>query len=266
MQKAALLRKRWHGRTQTQCVLSWWAMAHTEQLKGQVAVITGASSGIGRETARQLAGAGVKLVLTARRAERLAVLASETGGKAVPGDMTDPALPQKLLDTALAEFGRCDILLNNAGVIEVGKIEELDIDRVCAMVRINVEAAFRAAYVFIKHFKEQNRGHLVNLSSVMGTKVRATAGAYAGTKYAIEALSEALRMELAGTPIKVTAIEPGLVKTELHARWPVPPSKSLNVPKPLEPEDVTRLILFALTQPEHVRLPRLMILPGEHLI
>lgn len=239
-------------------------MADGGVLEGRVGVVTGASSGIGMETVRELAKAGARVVMTARRAGRIEALAKETGAVAIPGDITGDKLPGKLLAAALEKFGRCDIFVNNAGVLETGTVEETDIDVMCRMVRVNVEAAFRAAYVFLKHFKKENRGHLVNLSSILGTKVRATTGAYAGTKYAIEALSEALRMELAGTGVHVTCIEPGLVLTELHDRWPVHPAKSLNIARPLRPPDIVRCIMFALTQPDHVRIPRLMIMPADH--
>jgi NADP-dependent 3-hydroxy acid dehydrogenase YdfG len=132
------------------------------------------------------------------------------------------------------------------------------------MVRVNVESAFRMAYVAMTHFKKAGRGHLINTSSILGTKVRPTAGAYAGTKYAIEALTEALRMEFAGTGVKVSCIEPGLVLTELHDHWKVHPRESMNIKNPLRPEDVARAIRFLLEQPAHVRIPRLMIMPGEH--
>lgn len=111
-----------------------------------------------------------------------------------------------------------------------------------------------------------SEAHLINMSSVLGTKIRPTSGAYAGTKYAIEALSEALRMEVAGTPLAVTCIEPGLVMTQLHRDWPVHPSESMNISQPLQPEDIARCISFVLMQPAHVRIPRLMILPSEHQV
>lgn len=236
-------------------------------LNDQVAIITGASSGIGAAVARNLHEAGMKVVLTARREDRLQQLAAELEGAAlVPGDINDRELPRKLLDTALATFGRCDVVFNNAGIIETGTIEAIDVDKVCSMVRINVETAFRLAYTALKHFHSLGSGHLVNVSSVLGTKVRPTAGAYAGTKYAIEALSEALRMEVAGTGIRVSCIEPGVVLTELHNHWEVHPTQSMNISQPLQPDDVARCVRFILEQPEHVRIPRLMILPGEHVI
>lgn len=238
----------------------------SECFDGKVAVITGASGGIGLATARELRAHGMRLVLTARSAERLAELQEELGATVLVGDITSPELPQALLDLALSTYGRCDVVLNNAGTIEVGPVGSIDIERVCTMVRTNVEAAYRVAYTFMKHFVAKNDGHLVNLSSVLGTKVRPTAGAYAGTKYAMEALSEALRMEVAGTKVAVTCIEPGLVMTGLHRDWPVHPSEALNVPHPLTPEDIARSLIFVLSQPPHVRIPRIMILPSEHQI
>ncbi len=235
-------------------------------LAGKVAVITGATSGIGLAVARELHSHGMRLVLNARSQDRLTQVQKELSAATAAGDVGDPALPKRLLETALETYGRCDVVLNNAGLMESGPIASIDIDKVCAMARVNVEGAYRVAYTFIKHFHAQGSGHLVNISSVLGTKVRPTAGAYAGTKYALEALSEALRLELAGTPIAVTCIEPGLVLTELHRDFPVHPMHSMNVQHPLQPEDIARCVTFALTQPVHVRIPRLMVLPGEHQI
>jgi NADP-dependent 3-hydroxy acid dehydrogenase YdfG len=136
----------------------------------------------------------------------------------------------------------------------------------CEMVRVNVEAAYRMAYVFMRQFVSQGYGHLVNTSSILGTKVRLTAGAYAGTKHAIEALSEALRLEVAGTAVRVSCIEPGLVRTGLHRDWPSHLKESIKMSNPLQPEDIARCVVFILSQPDHVRIPRLMIAPGESQI
>lgn len=235
----------------------------TGALSGKIAVITGASSGIGLAAARELHSCGMKLVLTARREDLLSRLESELQAAILAGDVTDLSLPGKLLELALSVHGRCDVVLNNAGMMEMGPIASIDIDKVCRMVRVNVEAAYRIAYVFMRHFVSQGHGHLVNTSSVLGTKVRPTAGAYAGTKYAIEALSEALRLETAGTAVKVSCIEPGLVMTGLHRDWPAHLRESIKMSNPLQPEDVARCVRFLLEQPDHVRIPKLMIVPGE---
>jgi NADP-dependent 3-hydroxy acid dehydrogenase YdfG len=234
----------------------------------RVAVITGATGGIGSAIASSLAHAGWNLVLTARSVESLGTLRNTVCPEAVfvAGDVTDAQLPGKLLSTALEQFGRCDVCFNNAGFIEVGTVEAVDIDRICAMVRVNVEAAYRMAYVFARHFVQQGSGHLINVSSVLGKKTRPTAGAYAGTKYAIEALSEALRMELSRTNVQVSCIQPGLVRTKLHDRWEVHPSELMGIEQPLSPDDVARMVMFILDQPPHVRIPQLMILPKDHEI
>lgn len=234
----------------------------------KVAVVTGATGGIGASVAQALSQAGYRLVLGGRSGQKLAALASQWGAEAVivEGDLREPGTAARLLDAALERFGRCDVCLNNAGTIEVGRIEEIDIDGVCDMVRLNVEASFRVAYTFLKHFASRDAGHLVNMSSVMGRKVRTTAGAYAGTKFAIEALSEALRMELSHSKVIVSSIQPGLVASGLHDRWDVHPSQSMGIAHPLQPDDVARMVLFVLGQPAHVRIPQLMILPRNHEI
>lgn len=238
-------------------------------LHGQVAVVTGASSGIGAAVARELGAAGVRLILSARGRGALEQVAADLpAGLAlpVPGDVVDPSLPQRLVDAAVDRFGRCDIVFNNAGVLVTGKIEEIDVDAVCSMARVNVEAAYRMAYVAVKHFVAAGSGHLVNVSSVVGTKTRPTVGAYAGTKWAIEALSESLRMELARTPVKVSVIEPGVVVTGLHRGWERPAAEVMGIRRPLSPEDVARCVRFQLEQPAHVRIPRMMVLPSDHEI
>ena len=237
-------------------------------MEKRVGVITGATSGIGAAVATALSEAGWQLVLSGRSAEKLTAKASLLGDRVavLPGDLEDASLPQALLSAAIEQFGRCDMCLNNAGIIEVGPIQSIDIDRVCEMVRTNVEGAFRIAYVFLKHFAETNAGHLINVSSVLGKKVRPTAGAYAATKFAMEALSEALRMELSKTDVQVSCIQPGLVMTGLHDRWETPPSELMGIEEPLLPTDIARMVLFLLDQPAHVRIPQLMILPKGHEI
>jgi len=236
------------------------------ELKGKTAIVTGATSGIGRAVAEQLAASGVKVMLAGRNASKLQELAATTNAEVWTGDLNDPKCCDELLQSAVDRFRTVDIIVNNAGLIETGPIESIDLDRVCEMVRVNVESAFRIAYLAVRHFKANGRGHLINTSSVLGTKVRPTAGAYAGTKYAIEALSEALRMELGRTDVQITCIEPGLVLTELHNHMEVHPAKFMEINTPLLPEDIAETVMFVLQRPGHVRIPRLMVLPkGQEL-
>lgn len=233
-------------------------MSEPNRLEGKVAVITGASSGIGAATARRLRAEGMRLVVTARRAERLAALAAELGETEVlAGDITDPQLPSALIARAVMAYGRCDAVLNNAGAFAVGAMETLDVERICRMARVNVEAAYRVAFEAMRHFKAQRSGDLINMSSISGTKVpRAGIGWYAGTKHALEALTEALRMEGHSSGVRVSCIEPGMTQTELFAE-PI-----TSIPRALDPEDIARAVVFILASPVHVAIPRVMVLPS----
>jgi NADP-dependent 3-hydroxy acid dehydrogenase YdfG len=233
-------------------------------LHDQVAIITGASSGIGRGVARELDRAGMKLVLSGRRADRLEALADGlSNATPMAGDITDESMPDRLLKAAIETYGQIDVVFNNAGIMDTAPIESADIDRLCANIRVNLEAAVRMAYTALGHFKKQGSGYLITTSSILGTKVRPTAGVYAGSKHGIEALTEALRMEVAGTGIRVSCIEPGLVNTELQDHFEVHPRDMLGMEKPLDPEDIARCVRFILEQPPHVSITRIMVLPSE---
>jgi NADP-dependent 3-hydroxy acid dehydrogenase YdfG len=239
-------------------------MIEAVSLHGKSAIVTGATSGIGLAVAEALAEAGVKLLLSGRRAAQLEANAARfPDALALPGDITAPGYPESLFAAALDRYGAVDLVFNNAGLVAYGPVEEVDIDAICAMARVNVEAAFRVAYLAMKEFRRAGAGHLINTSSVLGSKSRKFAGAYAGTKHAIEALSEALRLEAAGSAIKVTSIAPGLVKTDAHRNFALRPEVAQNIARPLAPGDVAELVLFALTRPAQVSLPRLMILPQD---
>ena len=232
-------------------------------LKDKIMVITGASSGIGRATARRLNQAGVKFVLNARGKDRLEDLAAELDSAVcVVGDMIDPETPQQILDKAFSEFGRVDIVFNNAGVMQIGTIDEADIELLCEMVRLNFESVVRMSYLALRPMKKQGSGFLINSSSLAGLKAFPEIGAYNGTKFAVEALTDSLRMELAGTGVKVTAIEPGRTKTELFNHWPeekkFKPENGL-----IEADDIARCIEFILVQPQEVLIPRLLVVPAR---
>ena len=235
------------------------------QSTGKVAVITGATSGIGAAISRSLSKAGYSLVLHAPSSERLTALASELDGPSVTvaGNVRAESTPETLLAAALNNFGHCDVCFNNSGLVEAGTIEAIEIERICNMVRVNVEGAFRTAYTFLKYFLKQGHGHLVNTSGTLGKKVRPTVGAYAATKYAIEALSEALRLELTKTDVRISSIEPGMVRTGLNDRWEVPPAELVGVDEPLEPHEIARMVLYILEPPVAARVHQQLALPEE---
>jgi NADP-dependent 3-hydroxy acid dehydrogenase YdfG len=216
--------------------------------RGRVAVITGATGGAGAAVARALSRAGYSLVLTAPSMEKLTALASQLKGPCtvIEGNLSDESLPETLLYAALDRFGRCDICLNNGALFEAGIIETVDIERLSSMVRVNVEGSFRFAYVFLKHFVSEGSGHLVNVSSVLGSSSRPTA--YAATQRAIEVLSDALIAELGEGDVLVSCIQPGLVKSGPHHRWEIAPEGASGSGYPLEPEDFARMVLFILEQ------------------
>ena len=214
---------------------------------GRVAVITGATGGVGAAVAKALSKAGYSLVLTAPSMEKLTSLAAQLRGPStvIEGNLGDESLPETLLYAALDRFGHCDVCFNNGALFEAGIIETVDIERLSSMVRVNVEGSFRVAYVFLKHFVSEGTGHLVNVSSALGSSSRPTA--YAATQRAIEVLSDALAAELADTDVLVSCIQPGLVKTGMHHRWEIAP-EGAGSGSPLEPEDFARMVLFILQQ------------------
>ena len=228
-------------------------------------LITGASSGIGLALAKALAADGHRLIITARREDRLKSLQSEMVD-IIPGDLISPDFVDSLDRYVYEKYGHCDYLFNSAGIITRGTVEETDIERMTSMLRLNIESTFRLTYRFLKRFVNQGYGHVVNISSVAGTRVRPTIGAYAATKFAMEALSEALRLELSDTNIKISCIAPGLVLTELHDDWEVHPTKMFNINEPLTGEDIVETARFIMKQPDHVRIPRVLIMPrGQKL-
>ncbi|KAG4080509.1 hypothetical protein HA402_013967 [Bradysia odoriphaga] len=231
----------------------------------KICLVTGASSGIGYAIAEALSKEGYTVIATARREHRLQSLQSPNV-HLLTGDLTAPEFQDHIENFIYEKYGRCDYLFNCAGAIANGPIETIDIDQVTNMIQLNVTATFRLTYKLLKRFRQQGSGHVINISSILGTKVRPTAGAYAATKYAMEALSEALRMELAGSDIQVSCIEPGLVMTELHNQWEVHPKEAMGIQHPLSTGDIVATVKFIMSQPAHVRIPRLMILPKDHQI
>ncbi len=233
-----------------------------ERLLGKTAVITGASSGIGKAVANALLEYGINTVLNGRSCA--SVFSGCEKIEINTEDLLEKETPAHLLETAIERYGDCELLFVNAGMLESGTIEDIDIDRVCEMARLKVESSYRLIYTFARHFKKKNKGHIFITSSVLGTKVRETTGAYAGCNYALEALAEDLRMQLSDTDVKITVMEPGLVETRLHRNWAKPPKEILGIETPLAPEDIAEAVIEVLAKPDHVRIPRFMILPKGH--
>ncbi len=242
-------------------------------LDGKVAVVTGASSGIGEATAETLANAGATVVVAARREDRLAGLVERIegeGGKVLAAvcDVTDESQAHGLIQKAREEFGRVDILVNNAGVMLLSTVGKGLSDQWRQMFEVNVLGLLYATDAAIAVMKEQGSGHLVNVSSVAGRKVtRDSSGVYAGTKFAVNAISEGLRQELLEDNIRVTIIEPGAVDTELpdhitdeDAREGM--SGLMNLER-LQAGDIANAIAYAVAQPQHVSVNEILIRPTQ---
>lgn len=233
-------------------------------MERKVAVVTGGSSGIGQAVTKTLLDKSYHVLANGRSIE--SVFKKEDNLLLSTKDMLLPNTSQQLLDEVLSYWGKCDVLFVNAGIIESNRIEDIDIDKMCEMVRLKVEMSYRIIYTFLKHFKNIGTGHVIITSSVMGTKTREHSGAYAGCNYALEALAESLRMELSDTDIKITCIEPGLVDTNLHKDWDIKPKELLNITNALAPQDVADVVLEILEKPSHIRVAKYMILPKGHRI
>ncbi len=243
------------------------------KLDGKVAVITGASSGIGEATAKALAAEGAAVVIAARREDRLNDLVGRIegdGGRVLPVacDVTDEEQAHALIQRAKDELGSVDILVNNAGVMQLSKIEKGLSDEWRTMFDVNVMGLLYVTDAAVQVMKEQGSGHVVNISSVAGRKTRPGVGVYSGTKFAVNAISEALRQELIEDNVRVTMIEPGAVETELpnhitdeEAREGL--NTMLEQLEPLQAEDIANAIVYVVTQPERVSINEILIRPSQ---
>ena len=243
------------------------------KLEGKVAIITGASSGIGEATAIALAAEGAKVVIAARRVERLEAVAKQIidhGGQAlsIVSDITDEAQAKNVIQKAYAEFGHIDILVNNAGISFPGRIENADPSNWRKMIDINVLALMYTTHIALPIFKAQKSGHIVNISSVAGRIARAGMAGYNVTKWGVNAFSEALRQEVYQDNIRVTIIEPGLVETEIDQHITDVVAKQEIAARrkaitPLQSEDIAAAIVYAVTQPQHVNVNEILIRPTQ---
>lgn len=241
-----------------------------DNIAGKVVVITGASSGLGEATARLLSAEGAIVVLGARRADRIQSLAKELtgrGGKAlaVTTDVTDRDQVKKLVDAAVQAYGRIDVLLNNAGLMPQSPLERLKIDEWDRMIDVNLKGVLYGIAAALPYMKQQKAGHIINVSSVAGHKVRAGGAVYAATKHAVLALSEGLRQEVKPYNIRTTVISPGAVATELPNSV-TEPDVAENMHKFYEafaiPADsFARAVAFAISQPDDVDVNEILFRP-----
>ena len=243
------------------------------KLDGKVAVVTGASSGIGEATAEALAAEGATVVVAARREDRLEDLVRRIEGNggqvlSISCDVTNEEQAHALIERAEGELGRVDILVNNAGVMLLSRIDKGLSDQWRQMFDVNVLGLLYTTDAAMETMKRQGGGHLVNISSVAGRKVtRDSSGVYAGSKFAVGAISEGLRQELLEDNIRVTIVEPGAVATELADHITDEDAKEslsglLNL-EILQAEDIANAIVYAVTQPERVSVNEILIRPTQ---
>lgn len=240
----------------------------TQNIEGKVVVITGASSGLGAATARYLAGHGAKLVLGARRVDRLKALAAELklgDGAAVATDVTDAAQVKALVDGAVALHGRIDVMLNNAGLMPHSPLERIKIDDWDQMIDVNLKGVLYGIAAALPHMTRQKGGHIINVSSVAGHKVRPGSAVYSATKAAVRMLSEGLRQEMKPYNIRTTIISPGAVESELPqsiseadvARDVVDFYEKYAIPA----DSFARVVGFAISQPDDVDINEILFRP-----
>lgn len=237
-------------------------------IEGKVIVITGASSGIGEATARLLAERGAKVVLGARRTERLESLVSELRANGLTAafratDVTRLEDVQQLTQYALAKYGRLDVFVNNAGIMPLSPLDRLKIDEWNRTIDVNIRGVLHGIASALPHFKSQRSGQFVNVSSLGGHKAVRTAAVYCGTKFAVHAISEALRQEV-GADVRVTIVSPGVVDSELADTITDSSTKEFMESFrsiALQPDAIARAIVFAVEQPAECDVSEIIVRP-----
>lgn len=242
----------------------------TNNVKGKVVVITGASSGMGEAAAIHLSQLGAAVVLGARRNDRIEKLAKqiqESGGKAlaIATDVTQRDQVKKLVDSAVEKFGRVDVILNNAGIMPLSPMDRLNVDEWDMMVDVNIKGVLNGIAAVLPYMKEQKSGQIINTSSVAGHKVFNGSAVYSATKYAVRALTEGLRMEVKPYNIRTTIVCPGAVKTELLEHISEADIQQANKDYVgavgISPDSFARVVAFAISQPEDVDINEVIFRP-----
>jgi len=249
----------------------------TGKLEGTVALVTGASSGIGEATAIALADQGASLAIAARRRDRLEALVERVGSatrvQVHETDVTDEGQVNEMVAATTAEFGRLDILVNNAGVMLLGPIEDAPTEEWRRMVNLNVLGLLYCTHAALPHLltaaADARRGvaDVVNVSSVAGRVARRDSGVYNATKWGVNAFTESFRQEFTTRHVRATVIEPGATATELasHNRREVleQMAKNFGGIEMLTSEDIANAVVYAVTQPRHVAINEVLVRPTE---
>lgn len=242
----------------------------SSNIDGNVVVITGASSGLGEAAARHLSENGARVVLAARRTERIKSLAdeiTEKGGDAlaVTTDVTEREQVQALVDAAVDEFGRIDVMLNNAGIMPASPLDRLKVDEWDQMIDVNVKGVLYGIAAALPYMQEQESGHIINVASDAGHKVRPTETVYAATKHAVRALSEGLRQEVKPYGLRTTIISPGAVESELPELISdedvAEETRELYEEHAISADSFARAVAFAIEQPEEVDVNEILYRP-----
>lgn len=243
------------------------------KLAGKVALVTGASSGIGEATAIALAELGAKVAIMARRQDRLEALAEKIGKDKtliIVGDVADVEQAQGAVKTTKEKFGSVDILINNAGLMLLGPIDDIDISDWQRMVNVNLLGLMYCTHAAVPIMRAQKQGHIVNISSVAGRRSSPISAGYNATKWGVGGFSEAVRQSVCMDNIRVTIIEPGAVLTELTDHISHSGTKDnikgwVKSMTSLTSEDIAASIVYAVTQPAHVNVNEILIRPTEQV-
>lgn len=244
-----------------------------ENLKNKVAIITGASSGIGEATVLSLIREGAKVAAVARRKDRLQELAAGHENQVLPieADISKEEQMKKVVSQTMEKWGKIDILVANAGVMLLSPVREAKTEEWRQMVDINVMGLMYSALHVLPQMTKQKSGHIVTLSSVAGRTVLPYGAVYCATKYAVRAFSEALRQEICKDNIRVTVVEPGAVKTELADHVSHPGAKEFIENffismETLDSQDIASAITYAVQQPAHVDVNEILIRPTQQTV
>ncbi len=241
----------------------------TTGLEGEVVVITGASSGLGAATARHLGAQGAKLVLGARRLDRIQALADEInsgGGSAIAiaTDVTDRDQVRELVDAAVEAHGHIDVLLNNAGVAPLSLLEKLNIHEWDQMIDVNIKGVLYGIAAALPHMIHQKRGQIINVSSIAALNVGPVTAIYSATKQAVRAITEGLRLEVKPHNIRTTVILPGAIATDLPGGindQDIAAAMKGAYEIAIAPDSFARTIAFAISQPEDVDVNEIVFRP-----